>query len=81
VSPLASIAAVETSKHRLSRDLGSLSIFAFFNNIRQLQSFPQVGLCCEEIAKVLEPDLGGPHPAELKSKNLTHVRQRLNFAA
>jgi hypothetical protein len=33
VSPLASIAAVETSKHRLSRDFGSLSIFDIFNSI------------------------------------------------
>src|ERR1700745_441395 len=31
VSPLASIAAVKTSNHRLSRDFWSLSIFDFFN--------------------------------------------------
>jgi len=35
VSPLASIAAIETSKHRLSRDFGSHSIFDFFNSIGQ----------------------------------------------
>jgi len=39
VSLLASIAAAETSKHRLSRDFGSLSIFDFFNSIGQSRSF------------------------------------------
>jgi hypothetical protein len=34
VSALASIAAVATSKYRLSRDFGSLSVFDFFNSIR-----------------------------------------------
>jgi hypothetical protein len=39
VSLLASIAAAETSKHRLSRDFGSLSIFDFFNSIDPEQTF------------------------------------------
>src|SRR5258708_18487015 len=57
VSALAAIAAVETPKHRLSRDFQSRSIFDFCNSIGTSalfghRGFSQRPLCADIVAKV-----------------------------
>jgi hypothetical protein len=47
---------VETSKHRLSRDFGSLSIFDFFNSICQHRTFARHKFLWVAEETALRPD-------------------------
>ena len=73
VSGLASIAAVETSKHRLSRDFQRHSIFDFCNNIPQQRTF--VSSCNSDRAAHARPDETAPGTSRWPTRScwLRHV--------